>query len=149
MTTTVSQPTVDTTPAGVVQSFLLALQAEDVDAAVALLADDVQWINVSLPTVRGRSVERVLRGLEGRAGFRVHVFNVAAEGDVVLTERTDAIRLGRFEQRFWVWGRFEVRDGRITIWRDSFDWLDFTVSALRGAAGVVAPALNRRWPGER
>ena len=53
------------------------------------------------------------------------------------------------EQRFWVWGRFEVRDGKIVIWRDSFDWLDFTVGLLRGAVGVFLPALNRRWPGER
>jgi len=149
MTTTASPRTVDSTPAGVVESFLLALQAQDVEGAVALLADDVQWINVSLPTIKGRNVARVLRALEGRTGFRVHVFHVATEGDVVLTERADAIRIGRFEQRFWVWGRFEVSDGRIVIWRDSFDWLDFTISVLRGAAGVVAPALNRRWPGER
>lgn len=149
MATSDTLPTVDTTPAGVVQSFLLALQAHDVEGAVALLADDVQWINVSLPTIRGRRVARVLRALEGRTGFRVHLFHIATEGDVVLTERTDAIRVGRFEQRFWVWGRFEVRDGRIAIWRDSFDWLDITVSAVRGAAGVVAPGLNRRWPGER
>ena len=149
MTTTGSPPTVDTTPAGVVQTFLLALQAQDVEGAIALLADDVQWINVSLPTIKGRNVARVLRAMEGRSGFRVHFFHVAAEGDVVLTERADAIRVGRFEQRFWVWGRFEVRDGRITVWRDSFDWLDLTVSIVRGAIGVVAPALNRRWPGER
>lgn len=149
MTAIGTPPIVDTTPAGVVEAFLLALQAGDVEAAVALLADDVQWINVSLPTLRGRNVERVLRGLEGRTGFRVHIFHIAVEGDVVLTERTDAISVGRFEQRFWVWGRFEVRDGRITVWRDSFDWLDITVSLLRGAAGVLAPALNRRWPGER
>jgi limonene-1,2-epoxide hydrolase len=149
MAETGSLPTVDTTPAVVVQSFLLALQAQDVEGAIALLADDVQWINVSLPTLRGRNVARVLRALEGRSGFRVHFFNIAAEGDVVLTERADAIRVGRFEQRFGVWGRFEVRDGMIAVWRDSFDWLDFTVSVLRGAAGIVAPALNRSWPGKR
>lgn len=149
MTTIGSPPTVDTTPAEVVQSFLLALQAQDVEGAIALLADDVQWINVSLPALKGRNVARVLRLLEGRSGFRVHFFNVATDGDVVLTERTDAIRLGRFEQRFWVWGRFEVRDGKITIWRDSFDWLDYTISVVRGLAGAVVPALNRRWPGER
>ena len=149
MATTELPPTVEATPAGVVQSFLLALQAQDVEGAIALLADDIQWINVSLPTIKGRNVARVLRAMEGRSGFRVHFFHIATEGDVVLTERADAIRLGRFEQRFWVWGRFEVRDGRITIWRDSFDWLDFTVSVLRGAAAVLAPALNRRWPGER
>ena len=149
MTTGASPPTVDATPAEVVHSFLLALQAQDVEGAIALLADDVRWINVSLPTIQGRNVARVLRALEGRSGFRVHFFHTATEGEVVLTERADAIRLGRFESRAWVWGRFEVRDGRIAIWRDSFDWLDFTVGVLRGAAGVVLPALNRRWPGER
>lgn len=149
MTTLGSPPTVDTMPADVVQSFLLALQTRDVEGAVALLADDVQWINVSLPAINGRNVARVLRALAGRGGFRVHVFHIAVAGDVVLTERADAIRVGRFEQRFWVWGRFEVSDGKIVIWRDSFDWLDYTVSVARGLAGAAVPALNRRWPGER
>jgi limonene-1,2-epoxide hydrolase len=77
----------------------------------------------------------------------VHFHHVAADGDVVLTERTDELALGRFEQRFWVHGRFELRHGQITVWRDSFDWFDYSLSAVRGLAGVVAPALNRPWPG--
>ncbi|HMS72149.1 MAG TPA: limonene-1,2-epoxide hydrolase family protein, partial [Baekduia sp.] len=73
------------------------------------------------------------RGFDG-AGlrFRVHFVNTAATGNVVLTERVDALGVGRFEQRFWVYGRFEVRDGKIAVWRDSFDWLDITVSIVRG-----------------
>jgi limonene-1,2-epoxide hydrolase len=136
-------------PAGVVRAFLLALAADDLDGAMALLAEDVVWINVSLPSVRGRrAVERICRAsLRVGGGFRVHFHAVAGTGDVVLTERTDAITLGRFEQRFWVMGRFEVRDGRIAVWRDAFDWGDLTVGLLRGLAGVVAPRLNRPWPG--
>lgn len=140
-----------TTPraAQVVTRFLEALEDSDVDTAVSLLNEDAVWINVSLPTIRGRrAIERACRGslrVPG-AGFRVHFHNVVAEGDVVLTERTDAIRLGRFEQRFWVYGRFELVDGRISVWRDSFDWADITVSLVRGLAGVVLPQLNRRWP---
>jgi limonene-1,2-epoxide hydrolase len=138
-------------PAAVVRAFLEALAADDLDGALALLAEDVVWINVSLPAVRGRrAVERICRlSLRAGGGFRVHFHAIAAEGDVVLTERTDALTLGRFEQRFWVMGRFEVRDGRIAVWRDSFDWGDLTVGLLRGLAGVVSPGLNRRWPAAR
>jgi limonene-1,2-epoxide hydrolase len=134
-----------------VRTFLEALQAGDLDAALPLLTEDAVWINVSLPAVRGRNkIERINRlGLEKLGGgFRVHFHNIAAEGDTVLTERTDAIRLGRVEQRFWVYGRFEMRDGRIAVWRDSFDWGDIVVSLLRGIAGAFVPSLNRRWPGD-
>jgi limonene-1,2-epoxide hydrolase len=136
-------------PAEVVIRFLRALEAKDVDEAMDLLTDDAAWINVSLPTVRPKArIARFIRKLEDNGHFRVHFHNVAEEGDVVLTERTDALGIGRFEQRFWVYGRFELRDGRIAIWRDSFDWLDIVMSLVRAGAGVVSPALNRPWPGE-
>jgi len=116
---------------------LEALESEDLDTAIGLLADDAVWINVSLPTVRGKArIARFLKGLDGPSYFRVHFHNIAEEGDVVLTERTDALGMGRFEQRFWVYGRFEVRDGKITVWRDSFDWGDMLVSLIRAVAGV-------------
>ena len=136
--------------AAVVRRFLHALQDGDVDTVASLLHEDAVWINVSLPAVRGRrAIERFNRLWFERlgGGFRVHFEHVATEGDVVLTERADALILGRFEQRFWVYGRFEVRDGRIAVWRDSFDWGDLLVGLVRGLAGIGAPALNRRWPG--
>ncbi|HEY8582209.1 MAG TPA: limonene-1,2-epoxide hydrolase family protein [Capillimicrobium sp.] len=137
-------------PADIVRRFLLALEAGDLDTAMGLLADDAVWINVSLPAVRGRrAIDRACRLAMERlgVGFRVHLEHVAAEGDTVLTDRADAITRGRFEQRFWVYGRFVVRDGRIVVWRDAFDWGDLTVGLLRGLAGLAAPALNRPWPG--
>jgi limonene-1,2-epoxide hydrolase len=135
--------------ARVVTDFLEALAAADVPRAMELLTEDAVWINVSLPAVRGRPrIERLMKlGYDRGARFRVHFHNVATNGDVVLTERSDAIGLGRFEQRFWVYGRFEVRDGRIAVWRDSFDWADYGMSVVRGLAGMVSPRLNRRWPG--
>lgn len=140
------------TDAETVRTFLLALQDRDLDAAMALLTEDAVWINVSLPAVRGRrAIERICRlAMRGGGAFRVHFYAVADDGDgVVLTDRCDALALGRFEQRFWVYGRFEVRDGRIAVWRDAFDWRDITVSLLRGAAGVASPSLNRAWPPRR
>jgi limonene-1,2-epoxide hydrolase len=111
----------------------------------------VEPASVVRTTIHGRArVERLFRPLLERLGgrFRVHFHAIATDGATVLTERTDALALGRVEQRFWVYGRFEVVDGRIAVWRDSFDWLDITVSILRGLAGALRPALNRRWPGD-
>jgi limonene-1,2-epoxide hydrolase len=131
-----------------VRSFLLALQENDLERALSFLADDVEWINVSLPTVRGkRNVEKIFRGSQKiGGGFRVYFHAIATEGDVVLTQRTDAITLGRFDHRFWVAGRFELQDGQITVWRDAFDWGDLLVGLIRAIAGIFAPRLNRPWP---
>jgi limonene-1,2-epoxide hydrolase len=47
---------------------------------------------------------------------------------------------------FWVCGSFEVQDGRITVWRDYFDWWDFTRGTLRGVAGIALPKLRPSLP---
>lgn len=134
--------------AELVTKFLLALQDQDIDRAISMLAEDVQWINVSLPTVRGRrAVEKIFRlSQKIGGGFRVHFHSTIAEGDVVFNQRTDAITLGRFEHRFWVIGRFEVRDGKIAIWRDAFDYGDFLWGFVRAIGGIFSPRLNRPWP---
>ncbi len=131
-------------PRAVVEAFLAALAAEDFATADALLADDLRYENVGLPTIRGR--KRTMRVLEtlGRRGlgFEVYLHAVAADGPTVLTERTDVLLLGRVRIQFWVSGRFDVHDGRITLWRDAFDYLDTTRALLRGLVGAVLPALR-------
>lgn len=120
----------------VVRSFLGALERFDLDAALALLDEDVVYQNVPLPPARGRAaVERQLR-LFARASrsFEVVHHNIAANGPIVLTERTDIIGVGPVRGAFWVCGTFEVADGRIVLWRDRFDPIDVGWSFVRGAA---------------
>ncbi len=137
-----------TSPPHVVEDFLSALAAPDIDRAETLMSDDIAYTNVSLPTIHGRKrVAEVLRGLEGpRLGFEVYLHALSAEGPVVLTERTDVILVGPVRAQFWVCGRFEVHDGRITVWRDYFDWVDIGRAALRGIAGAIVPRLRARPP---
>ena len=75
-------------------------------------------------------------------GFEVKIHRIAAEGDAVLTERTDVLVLGPVRCQFWVCGVFEVHAGRITLWRDYFDVLDVLKGTVRGIIGAAVPALR-------
>lgn len=129
-----------------VQEFLGHLERLDVDAALALMSDDAVYQNVPLPPDRGRAaVGRTLRRMTGAgSGFRVVHHNIAANGPVVLTERTDVLSVGPVDAAFWVCGTFEVHDGRITLWRDRFDWVDFSLAWVRGGAKAALAAARAR-----
>ena len=131
--------------ARIVEDFLKALEHQNFETFDALLADDVVYQNVGLPTVRGRGrVVKMMRGMEGRMGFEVKFHRNVAEGNTVLNERTDAMIIGPVRLQFWICGVFEVHDGRITLWRDYFDLFDCTKALVRGIAGAVVPALRPR-----
>ncbi len=126
-----------------VENFLTALQNQDIDAAGAVLDDNLVYQNVGFPTIRGRArAIKLFRSMEGRAGFEVKTHRIAVNGSTVLTERTDALVFGRLRLQFWVCGVFEVNGGRITLWRDYFDMFDFTKALARGMLGAVIPALR-------
>jgi len=133
------------TPTQVVERFLFALQDKDFDLVQDLLDDNILYENVSVSRIRGRGkVVKLLRGLGGpHMGFEVKIHRSAVDGTSVLNERTDAVRFGRFRMQFWVCGVFEVREGRITLWRDYFDFYDMTKAALRGLFAMVVPALRQ------
>jgi limonene-1,2-epoxide hydrolase len=136
--------TVDSTAnARTVETFLYALQDEDFDTADTALADNIEWQNVGFPTIRGRErIVKLFRRGEGRMGFEVKIHRIAAEGNAVLTERTDALIIGPLRLQFWVCGVFEVHAGRITLWRDYFDMFDFVKATLRGVVATVFPSMR-------
>jgi limonene-1,2-epoxide hydrolase len=140
--------TLPTEPQAVVETFLAALAAGDIDTAGELLDDHVTWSNVGLPTIRGRArALALLRPLEkpGRT-LEVYLHAVATNGRTVLTDRTDAFELGRLRIQIWVNGHFNVHNGRIVMWRDSFDYLDTFRAVVRGLAGAVLPQLRPAAP---
>lgn len=113
-----------TDPSEVVTALIRACEQRDLDAVVALVTDDIEYDNVPIGTVHGPDgVRSVLSGGVTRAASEVQwvVHRQVASGSTVMNERTD---------RFLVDGRwveipiaavFEVRDGRVCLWRDYFD----------------------------
>ncbi len=147
MAQTVTPPAVDS-PTAVVEAFLAAMSRPDLEAAMALVDDSIAYTNVSLPTMNGAAkVRKFLSGIEGPdGGFGVTMHAIAADGPTVLTERTDLIVARGVKVQLWVCGRFEVHDGKITVWRDYFDWLDIARAAARGIAARFVPSLAPTMP---
>jgi limonene-1,2-epoxide hydrolase len=133
-------------PVEVVEAFLAALERLDVDAALDLVSPDIVYQNVPLPPARGiDEFARQMRFLERYCtGFAATVHHIAADDGSVLTERTDVLERGAFRAGFWVCGTFEVTDGRITEWRDRFDWATVAWAVVTGAVRAALASVTGR-----
>jgi limonene-1,2-epoxide hydrolase len=116
-------------PIDVVRQFCDAWGSPDeIDAALDLLSDDCFYHNIPLDPVEGidairATVQGFSAGVE-RVDFETH--HIAANGNVVLTERTDSFVFPDKRIDLPVSGTFEVNeDGKITHWRDYFDMNQF------------------------
>jgi limonene-1,2-epoxide hydrolase len=143
MTDQTSELTTAVDNSGTVQAALNALRDQDYDTLSAALDENLVYENVGLPTIRGRNrAMKLFRAMEGRSGFDVKIHRVAADGATVLNERTDVLIFGPLRLQLWVCGVFEVHDGRITLWRDYFDFFDIFKATLRAIAATVFPSLR-------
>lgn len=132
----------------VVRTFFDALANGSTATAADLLTDDVWWGNIGLPTIRGkRAVVNAIAAMHRNVHFDVqtHHLAVSAPADptdpsaptIVLTERTDYLGFGPFRMGFWVCGRLEVRNGRVSGWQDYFSTTNMARGAVRGLVKMV------------
>jgi limonene-1,2-epoxide hydrolase len=96
----------------------------DAEALRPFIADDAVYQNVGMPASIG--VEAIVTNLAGQFSmfpdsYQYVMKNIAANGDVVLTERLDMIRTPGGIQGVPVMGTFVVHDGKITRWHDYWD----------------------------
>ena len=120
-------------PIELVQRFCAAWGDGDVDALIAFFTDDAVYHNIPISPVTGKdairtTIEGFTAGVD-KIEFRVNA--IAADGDVVLTERVDVFTTPDKSIELPVMGTFETRDGKIAAWRDYFDLNQF-MSQLNG-----------------
>lgn len=115
------------TPMETITAFIAAWSRYDLEAIYAFMAEDVEWTDIPLSTVRGidqvRAKMEAFPGVEA-CGFDTHF--IAANGNVVLTERTDWFEMKGKKRTIRVMGTFELNEaGKIARWRDYFDSAEF------------------------
>jgi limonene-1,2-epoxide hydrolase len=115
----------------VVRQFLKALEAQDVETALTYVSDDVEYQNMPLPPTKTKAgMAKILAIVPKCSGFEFRVNKIASNGAFVLTERTDAMLLGPVRIPFQVCGTFQVKDEKIVLWRDTFDWASGLVNTV-------------------
>jgi len=128
----------------VVRQFFTAMELGAPDEAMEFVDPDIVWKNTSLPDVRGaKRVGGLLRGLSrDQVGFGAEIHHIAADGNIVLTDRTDILRFGPLSISFWVMGTFELRDGRIVLWHDHFSFENFFRGTVVGLVRAILPGRS-------
>ena len=107
----------------VVGDFCEAWKAVDLEAIVAILADDAVYQSGPFPEVRGRdAIGALLRRLtRNLIQCDFEIVHMASDDTVVFTERADLVVTASGRAVLPVVGVFEVRAGKISAWREYFD----------------------------
>ena len=116
------------TPEATVDEFIRRIVANDLESALEMVSDDVEYDNVPIGKNIGPDAMRaflgVMAGNVDEIQFVIHRQTVT--GNVVMNERTDRFRVGDNWMDLKVAGVFEVNDaGQVTLWRDYFDMTEF------------------------
>jgi len=111
------------TPAETVKRFLDIMMAKDYDKGLAFVAADVEYDNVPMGKVEGpEGIRAVLEPFFGPTITNEYkVLRELSDGATVVLERLDRHLLDSGWVELPVTGIFEVKGGKITLWRDYFD----------------------------
>ncbi|MEO8541446.1 MAG: limonene-1,2-epoxide hydrolase family protein, partial [bacterium] len=94
----------------------------------AYFSDDAIYHNIPVAPIHGReAIANAIGGWKDRmqsAGWEI--VHQVSNGDVVINERIDRFTVGDKNVSLPVVGVFELKDGKITAWRDYFDMNQFT-----------------------
>ncbi|HJL90049.1 MAG TPA: limonene-1,2-epoxide hydrolase family protein [Acidimicrobiales bacterium] len=116
------------TPTETVNAFIAAIERKDVEAAIALVTDNVSYENMPMqPIVGPEAMAATLEMFLGPASeVEWPILRQFEVGNVVVNERLDRFRIGDGWLELPIAGVFEVVDGRISLWRDYFDMATYS-----------------------
>lgn len=112
----------------VVRDFIAAWSQLDSGVLVDYFTEDGTYHNMMLEPVSGREalIEFINGFLSNLRETQWDVIHLVAEGNLVMAERVDRTRIGDQSVALPCVGVFEMRDGKIHVWRDYFDLATYT-----------------------
>ena len=115
------------TPDELVRTFIKHIEGKDLDSACALMTDDCEYDNVPMSKVFSpEAVKQILAPFTaGCSEIDWVIVRQSSAGDmtsgIVLNERIDRFKMGERWIELPLAGVFEVKNGKIALWRDYFD----------------------------
>lgn len=112
----------------VVRDLCDAFAKHDAQALREFFTDDVVYHNIPMEPAVG--IDATIAFIDGFFGMcesmLIETIHLAVRDNVVLTERVDTFKVGQIVAPLPVMGTFEIRDGKISAWRDYFDMAQIT-----------------------
>jgi limonene-1,2-epoxide hydrolase len=111
-----------------VNEFCKAFARRSVDELMTYFADDAVYDNVPATAAKGRDAIRAALNsyVTGTKSIDFRVLKCASAGDLVMNERLDVFEMGGKHVELPVAGVFEIKGGKIALWRDYFDMATWT-----------------------
>lgn len=111
-----------------VRAFIAAWSRLDTDELVAYFTHDGVYHNMPIAPAAGHEHLRsfISAFLKNWTATRWDVVNIAGAGDVVFVERIDRTMVGDKSVELPCCGVFEMKNGKIAVWRDYFDMATYT-----------------------
>ncbi len=109
----------------IIEQFMAAWNAQDLELILSFFSEDAVYCNVPMgPAHQGKSeirafISHFVSSAEA-INFITHNQIVGANG-IVMNERSDCFIFNGQSVTLPVMGIFELKDGKITAWRDYFD----------------------------
>jgi len=109
--------------ADVVRDFIAAWSRLDADELAGYFTEDGTYFNIPTAPVSGReNVRKFIKGfISSWTATDWEILSLVAAGDLVVAERVDRTKLGSKSVDLPCCGVFEMKDGKIRVWRDYFD----------------------------
>jgi limonene-1,2-epoxide hydrolase len=120
------------TPLETVTAMTDAMAVKDYDTACRHFTEDCEYTNIPMGSVTGPAGVRAVLEPFFAPTLENEFLTIrhATEGNTLFVERLDRHRLEAGWVELPVTGVFEIRDGRIAVWRDYFD----------------LPTIMKHWP---
>jgi limonene-1,2-epoxide hydrolase len=112
----------------IVSDFCKAFERKNIDEIMGYFSDDAVYHNMPMEPAKGLAAikETINSFLPGSDRIEFKILHTASNGNIVFNERIDMIDMGEKRVELPVAGMFEVRGGKITLWRDYFDLPTYT-----------------------
>jgi limonene-1,2-epoxide hydrolase len=112
----------------IVNDFCKAFERKNLEEIMTYFADDAVYHNMPMAPAKGKDAIRqtINTFLPMATSLEFKILKSAAAGNTVLNERVDIFNMGGKRVELPVAGVFEVRNGKIAMWRDYFDLQSWT-----------------------
>jgi limonene-1,2-epoxide hydrolase len=115
----------------VIRDFVAAWSRLDVDELVSYFCEDGVYHNMPIDPVAGHEALRsfIAAFISSWEKTEWELLNLTVEGDIVMAERMDRTVAAGKSVELPCCGVFEMREGKIAVWRDYFDMTTY-INAL-------------------